>query len=105
MPLDTLTIQSFLDVVESGSFAKAADKVGRPQSAIKMQNSEAILFENGGSDYFLLNMREEQRANAKIRNVNEGLDYYRALANAYAASMKLDKLGIDRDPPEVGSVM
>jgi outer membrane protein TolC len=64
------------------------------QVASKMQSSEAKLFASGGSDYFLLNMREEQRANAKIKNVSATLDYYRALADAYAAAMKLEKLKI-----------
>lgn len=63
--------------------------------ANKMQRSEEKLFANGGSDYFLLNLREEQQANAKVKNVNAILDYYRALANAYAAAMKMDKLRID----------
>lgn len=64
------------------------------QVANKMQASESKLFANGGSDYFLLNMREEQRASAKVKNVNATLDYYRTLANAYAATMKLDRLKI-----------
>lgn len=62
--------------------------------ATKMQSSEAKLFASGGSDYFLLNMREEQRAGAQVKNVKATLDYYSALANAYAASMKLDRLKI-----------
>lgn len=62
--------------------------------ANKMQTSESQLFASGGSDYFLLNMREEQRASAKVKNVSAKLDYYRALANAYAAAMKLDKFEI-----------
>lgn len=62
--------------------------------ANQMQRSESKLFASGGSDYFLLNMREEQRATAKVKNVNAKLDYYRALANAYAAAMKLEKLEI-----------
>lgn len=63
--------------------------------ANKMQRSEEKLFANGGSDYFLLNLREEQQASAKVKNVAAILDYYKALANAYAAAMKMDKLKID----------
>jgi outer membrane protein TolC len=62
--------------------------------AEKMQASEQKIFNNGGSDFFLLNMREEQLANAKIKNVSAQLDYYRVLANYYAASVKLEKLYI-----------
>jgi outer membrane protein TolC len=63
--------------------------------AEKMQASEEKIFTNGGSDFFLLNMREEQLANAKIKNVSAQLDYYRVLANYYAAAVKLDKLYIN----------
>lgn len=37
MSLDTITLQCFLAVAESGSFTKAAEKVGRTQSAISQQ--------------------------------------------------------------------
>lgn len=60
----------------------------------KMQRSENTLFSSGNSDYFLLNMREEQLASARIKNVSARLDYFRSLANAYAAEMKLEQLQI-----------
>lgn len=37
MNLDTITIQSFISVAETGSFTKAAQRVGRTQSAISQQ--------------------------------------------------------------------
>ena len=37
MSLDTITLQCFLAVSDTGSFTKAADKVGRTQSAISQQ--------------------------------------------------------------------
>lgn len=37
MSLDTVTLQCFLAVADTGSFTKAADKVGRTQSAISQQ--------------------------------------------------------------------
>lgn len=37
MDLDTITLQCFLAVAESGSFTKAAERVGRTQSAISQQ--------------------------------------------------------------------
>lgn len=37
MSLDTITLQCFLAVAESGSFTKAAERVGRTQSAISQQ--------------------------------------------------------------------
>lgn len=37
MSFDTLTIECFLTVAETGSFTKAADRVGRTQSAVSQQ--------------------------------------------------------------------
>lgn len=37
MTFDTISLQSFIAVADSGSFTKAADKVGRTQSAISQQ--------------------------------------------------------------------
>jgi len=37
MSLDTVTLQCFIAVAETGSFTKAADRVGRTQSAISQQ--------------------------------------------------------------------
>lgn len=62
--------------------------------AEKMNVSERKIFNDGGSDYFVLNMREEQLASAKMKNVTAKLDYFRVLANYYAAAVKLDKLHI-----------
>ncbi|MFM9890599.1 MAG: TolC family protein [Rickettsiales bacterium] len=73
----------FIDI--SGNEIKVAEK---------MQSSERKIFSTGGSDFFVLNMREEQLANAKIKNVTAQLDYYKVLANYYAAAVKLDKFYI-----------
>lgn len=40
MSIDTITIQSFIAVAESGSFTKASERVGRTQSAISQQMSK-----------------------------------------------------------------
>jgi DNA-binding transcriptional LysR family regulator len=40
MNIDTITIQSFIAVAETGSFTKAAERVGRTQSAISQQMSK-----------------------------------------------------------------
>ncbi len=37
MAIDTITIQSFMAVAETGSFTKAAERIGRTQSAISQQ--------------------------------------------------------------------
>ena len=55
MNIDTITIQSFIAVVETGSLTKAAERVGRTQSAISQQMSKleqmlgASLFVRGKS--------------------------------------------------------
>lgn len=40
MSIDTITIQSFIAVAETGSFTKAAERVGRTQSAVSQQMSK-----------------------------------------------------------------
>ncbi|MCH2037782.1 MAG: LysR substrate-binding domain-containing protein [Rickettsiales bacterium] len=40
MTIDIITLQSFIAVAETGSFTKAADRVGRTQSAISQQMSK-----------------------------------------------------------------
>jgi len=37
MNIDTVTLQCFIAVAETGSFTKAAERVGRTQSAISQQ--------------------------------------------------------------------
>jgi outer membrane protein TolC len=54
--------------------------------AAKMQDSEKQLFQEGASDFFVLNMREEQLANARIKNITAKRDYNTARANYYATT-------------------
>ncbi len=54
--------------------------------AHKMQDSEKHLFQEGASDFFVLNMREEQLANARIKNIAAKRDYSTARANYYATT-------------------
>lgn len=63
--------------------------------ARKMQTSEKELFNEGASDFFVLNMREEQLGNARIQHVLAQLNYFRSLANYYAATVKSDALMIE----------
>ncbi len=59
-----------------------------------MQQAERRRFENGASDFFLLNLREENTADAKIRNIQAQAEYFVALAAYYAATVQLDQLGL-----------
>jgi len=78
-----------------GAAARYIDISGNEVAvADKVLEAERKIFGNGGSDYFVLNMREEQLTNAKIKNVSAQLDYYKILANYYAATVKLDRLYI-----------
>ncbi len=63
--------------------------------AKKMQQAERQLFDKGGSDYFLLNIREEQLANAENKNISAKLQFYQVMTDYYAATVKLDKLLIN----------
>lgn len=66
------------------------------QQAATMQRVERTRFEAGLSDFFLLNMREERLADARVRRVEAQLRYFLALADLYAAVMDLEALGLGR---------
>ena len=59
-----------------------------------MQAAERRRFEEGGSDFFLVNRREEATADAQVRLADAQLQYFRALANYQAATANLEALGI-----------
>ena len=70
MSLDTVTLQCFLAVSDSGSFTKAADRVGRTQSAIsqqiaKLENLVGKLLFNRGKELSLTTEGEIFLAYAK----------------------------------------
>lgn len=81
-----------IDLVATDRLARlAAQEVEQAQT---MQGAEARLFDNGASDFFRLNQREEQTADARIRSLQAQLRRQTALANLYAATVNLDKLGL-----------
>ncbi len=57
-----------------------------------MQNAEKIRFENGDSDYFLLNMRDENVAKARIKHIKAQQQYQQALTQLYALNMDFSGL-------------
>ncbi len=73
--------------------------IAEQAQAETMQDIEKTRFENGLSDFFLLNMREERAADARIRRISAQLRYFIAAANYYAAIVDLANLGLDGDPP------
>lgn len=77
-------------------------EVGVQQSDI-MRDSEIRRFESGASDFFLVNVREETAANARITLLEAELQTRVARADYDAAVVDLNRLGItpisrDEDP-------
>lgn len=64
------------------------------EQAQAMQTAEVRLFDGGASDFFRVNLREEQTADARIRALQAQLRQRVALADLYAATVNLDALGL-----------
>jgi outer membrane protein TolC len=64
------------------------------QQAEIMRVSELRRFESGASDFFLVNVREEVAADARIKQIEAELATRLARANFDAASVDLDRLGL-----------
>ena len=60
-----------------------------------MRTSELRRFQSGASDFFLLNIREETAANARVNLLQAELATRIARANYDAATVDTDRLGID----------
>ncbi len=63
--------------------------------AEQMRAAERQRFDQGASDFFLVNFREEAEANARIRFYAAQREAHIARANYDAATVNLDELGID----------
>ena len=64
------------------------------EQAETMREAERQRFENGASDFFLVNLREEAEANARIRYFAAQREAHVARANYDAATVNLPQLGI-----------
>lgn len=64
------------------------------QQSETMRLSELQRFESGASDFFLVNLREEQAANARVRFLEAELETRLARADYDAAVVDLKRLGI-----------
>ena len=69
------------------------------EQAELMRAAERQRFQQGASDFFLVNLREEAAANARIRLVAAQREARVARANYDAATVDLDALGIDEPAP------
>jgi hypothetical protein len=72
----------------------AAEEVGQ---AVILRDAEQRRFESGASDFFLVNVREETAADARVRFYTAAMETRIARANFDAATMNLQRFGI-RDP-------
>ena len=64
-----------------------------------LEDSERQRFDDGASDFFVVNLREEASADARVRRVGAEAGYLEALTDFYAATVQLDRFHIERDAP------
>lgn len=57
-----------------------------------MEKAERERFKSGAVDFFVLNMREERAAEAKLKNIEARLKLWRAIADYYLATLQAEKL-------------
>ncbi|MEO1137158.1 MAG: TolC family protein, partial [Pseudomonadota bacterium] len=82
-----------IDLDASTRLVTIADQeVGQSET---MREAERERFESGASDFFLVNVREETAADARIRYYLAALQTRIAQANYHAATLNLNQLGID----------
>ena len=69
--------------------------------AAELEEAEKVRFSEGASDFFLINLREQQTADARVRYNLALEDYFTNLANYYAATAQVRQLGIETNmlPP------
>ena len=68
------------------------------EQADTMRDAEQQRFESGASDFFLVNIREERAADARIQYVAADLERRIARINFDATTMDLERLGISDSP-------
>ncbi len=59
-----------------------------------LEDAERKKFADGASDFFIVNLREERRADARIRNLRSQLEYFLSLTDYYAITVDLKELGL-----------
>ncbi|MGE0484075.1 MAG: TolC family protein [Gammaproteobacteria bacterium] len=87
------------EVLKLGTGLNAArDFVGitaaEAEQATLLEQAERERFGAGASDFFLVNLREERSADARIRNLESRLRYFHALADLQAITLDLEALVI-----------
>lgn len=69
------------------------------EQAIVLEEAERTRFTEGASDFFVVNVREERTADARVRAIEARRNYFKALADYYAATADTVSLGIDMPLP------
>lgn len=64
------------------------------EQADVLARAERERFAEGASDFFVVNLREEAAANARVREIDAHLRYLGALADFYAATVQREPLGL-----------
>jgi outer membrane protein TolC len=72
-------------------FDLAAEEVVQAQI---LEDAERQRFEDGASDFFVVNLREEASADAQVRLIESRTGLLQALSNFYAATVQVDRFRI-----------
>ncbi len=85
-----------IDLDTSGQIARIArQEVVQSET---MEQAERQRFASGASDFFLVNVREETAADARIREMLAQLQIHIARANYDAATVDIERLGLSQSP-------
>jgi outer membrane protein TolC len=63
--------------------------------AKKLEEAEKKRFDNGQSDFFVLNMREEKTTEAEVKTIKAQANYYITLTHLYALTLNKEALGLE----------
>jgi outer membrane protein TolC len=64
------------------------------EQAVLLEQAEQQRFEEGASDFFLVNLREERTADARIRQLEAALNFFEARTAYYATTVDREALGL-----------
>jgi outer membrane protein TolC len=69
---------------------------GEVEAAEQMEAAERTRFREGASDFFVLNMREERSADARLKQIDAQEKQLSALSNYLAATLQFEQLGLKK---------
>jgi outer membrane protein TolC len=89
-----IELENILIEIDTASQLRSLAEIDVQQS-LAMQEAENRRFQNGASDFFVVNVREETAANAQIQRYSSILAQWTAHANYIAATMDFSALRIN----------